>query len=314
MFYAHLNVIKRTRIPRSGGTTSAFGDVPIADLTRNDVEALRVARRADMQGVGCKSGECGINRMMARLRHVFVWAIDRGYIDSTPFKRGGVNVVKLDTSAEAARQRRLQPGEEERLLAVASPHLRSVIVALLVTGCRVGEVLGLRWADLRRDERGEAIQIVLAAARTKTAKPRNVPVGWRLRAELSMRKHAPDGSEHPETAFVFGNETGEQVKDVRRAWQSACEAAGIEDLHVHDLRREFASRLLESSADVHVVRDFLGHSNITTTSRYLASNSAKLARALDHLDPEPPSADSHTVRTPEPSAIVAERAQITVSH
>jgi hypothetical protein len=81
-------------------------------------------------------------------------------------------------------------------------------------------------------------------------------------------------------------------------------AAGITDLHFHDLRREFACRLLESNADLHDVRDFLGHANITTTSTYLRSTPVRLARALDRLDPEPSKAqqssdspDSHTIRT-----------------
>jgi integrase len=60
--------------------------------------------------------------------------------------------------------------------------------------------------------------------------------------------------------------------------------AGIRDLHFHDLRREFACRLLESSADLHDVRDFLGHANITTTSRYLRSAPVRLAQALERME------------------------------
>jgi site-specific recombinase XerC len=46
--------------------------------------------------------------------------------------------------------------------------------------------------------------------------------------------------------------------------RAAYHAAG---LHLHDLRREFASRLLEASANLHNVQLFLGHASITTTSR-----------------------------------------------
>ena len=60
--------------------------------------------------------------------------------------------------------------------------------------------------------------------------------------------------------------------------------AGIEDLHFHDLRREFACRLLESRAELHDVRDFIGHANITTTSRYLRSTTLRLERALALLE------------------------------
>ena len=57
-----------------------------------------------------------------------------------------------------------------------------------------------------------------------------------------------------------------------------------EDLHFHDLRREFACRLMESSADLHDVRDFLGHANITTTSRYVRSTPVRLAQALERME------------------------------
>jgi integrase len=56
------------------------------------------------------------------------------------------------------------------------------------------------------------------------------------------------------------------------------------NLHFHDLRRQFACTLIESRADLHDVRDFLGRANITTTGRYLASSPVRLARALARLE------------------------------
>ena len=70
-----------------------------------------------------------------------------------------------------------------------------------------------------------------------------------------------------------------------------CAGAGIRNLHFHDLRREFASRLRESGASDHDVRDFLGHANITTTSRYLKSTSLRLERALADME-------ASVIRTP----------------
>jgi integrase len=107
--------------------------------------------------------------------------------------------------------------------------------------------------------------IVLPAAKTKTNETRVIPVGPRLRAELAMRQHAPDGAEHASSAFVFGNECGEQIESIKMAWNGTCARAGITGLRFHDLRREFACRLLESGAEQHDVRDFLGHANITKT-------------------------------------------------
>src|SRR4029453_2369513 len=78
--------------------------------------------------------------------------------------------------------------------------------------------------------------------------------------------------------------TGQSISSVKTAWRTACEQAGIADLHFHDLRREFACRLLESRAELPDVRDFLGHANITTTSRYLRPTTLRLERALTLLE------------------------------
>jgi len=53
----------------------------------------------------------------------------------------------------------------------------------------------------------------------------------------------------------------------------------MSNLHFHDVRREFASRLLESSIDLQDVRDFIDHAVITTTSTYLTSTPVHLARS-----------------------------------
>jgi integrase len=258
--------------------------------TRTEARALRRKARAVRASLHCrpgaKAGEVGINRLLARLRHIFSWAIAEGYITDTPFKRGPVNVVRLESKAEGARTRRLEPGEEERLLAHAGPHLRGLIVAALSTGCRLGELLSLQWHQVRRDEKGVARWLVLTADKTKTNESRLIPVGPRLRAELEMRPRTdPAGEELPASAHVFGDELGEAIASIKTAWTATCRRAHISNLHFHDLRREFGSRLLESSADLHDVRDFLGHANITTTSRYLRSTPVRLERALAKLDP-----------------------------
>jgi integrase len=147
------------------------------------------------------------------------------------------------------------------LLKHAGPHLRAVITAAPTTGCRLGELLSLQWSRVRRDDKGEARWLVLPSTKTKTAVPRVIPIAPRLRAELEMRRHAVDGKEHPPNAFIFGDETGGEVKSIRRAWETAVLKAhghtpdwiaegklsrestailrGV-DLHFHDLRRQFA--------------------------------------------------------------------------
>ncbi len=110
---------------------------------------------------------------------------------------------------------------------------------------------------------------------TKTAVARTIPMSQRLRGELDMRRTDLTGQPFPSGAYVFGNEIGERVKSVRRAWTRTCARAGIDGLHLHDLRREFGSRLQEApGVSLHEVATWLGHCNISTTSRSLATTTA----------------------------------------
>lgn len=312
----HVEQLRTITISVGRGQACRFGEIPIADVTRAHVESIREARREAGQRAsiereqwlktaaervlrgepagrpsyrlpGVKGGEVGINRLLARLRHVFSWAIEHGHIEATPFKRGTQTVVRLTSHVERPRARRLDIGEEARLLAAAGPHLRALIVAALETGCRLGELLSLQLSQVEYVEQAKdraARWLMLPASKTKTGETRRVPVSTRLRAVIALRELAPDGKRHEPTAYLFGNEAGEQVKSIKTAWRATCRRAGIEGLHFHDLRREFGSRLLESGASEHIVRDFLGHADIGTTSRYLATTPVRLEAALRHME------------------------------
>src|SRR5262249_5778195 len=156
----------------------------------------------------------------------------------------------------------------------------AVIVCALETGMRRGEILGLTWANVEFDEKDKPRKLVLPSTLTKTGKSRAVPVSSRLSAVLEMRRTDPKGGNLPATAHVFRTETGDEVKSVKTAWALTCRRAGIEGLHLHDLRREFGSRLLEAGASLHQVRDFLGHGNVSMTSTYLSTSAEHLFDAM----------------------------------
>ncbi|MDQ3169398.1 MAG: site-specific integrase, partial [Acidobacteriota bacterium] len=144
-----------------------------------------------------------------------------------------------------------------------------------------------------------------------------------------------DGEPHGPQAYVFGNACGERVGSIKRAWEMTVLRANGQppayvkgkpgqltaecrdvlrrvNLHFHDLRRQFACTIHESGSGLHDVQAFLGHANVTTTSRYLASSPERLARALAGIDPEP---ESDAIRTPSahaPEALDASVENLTV--
>jgi len=111
----------------------------------------------------------------------------------------------------------------------------------------------------------------------KTGVDRVVPITSRLKAVLTMHRQDPEGDDLPPDAYVFGDEAGGPVKSIKTAWKLTCQRAAITDLHFHDLRRECGSRLLETSGgNVADVRDWLGHTTIATTNKYLSGTIARL--------------------------------------
>ena len=130
---------------------------------------------------------------------------------------------------------------------------------------RRGEMLALRFADIDRARRF----ITLRGVTTKSGKTRVVPIGTsRLMAVLEWLRLDAAGGYKTDDTPVFSNEVGEATKTVRRAWTlTILRAHGIApkwrkgtykdlaaesqqqlqtiDLHWHDLRHEYASRLVE---------------------------------------------------------------------
>jgi integrase len=191
-------------------------------------------------------------------------------VAATPFKVGTVAAVKL--AREEARTRRLQPGEDERLL-LAAGGLKDLIVAALETGCRLGELLSLQWLQVRGD-------LFLPAGKTKAKKPRRVPISTVLQRVLDSRRNDPAGEPLPADAFVFGDEIGRQRHSIKTAWKLTCKRAKIEGLHFHDLRREAGSRWMDANVPLATIQRWLGHHNISQTSTYLAASGGGDADAM----------------------------------
>src|SRR5262245_1869854 len=122
---------------------------------------------------------------------------------------------------------------------------------------------------------------------------------------LELRRHGPDGEPFGPDAYVFGNEVGERLKNYQKAWSTLrlraighrphwgpngrflpCrrEQLAKMNLHMHDLRREAGSRLLERGADLDTVQLFLDHANISTSSRYLKPSKLALHTTIQRID------------------------------
>jgi len=153
-----------------------------------------------------------------------------------------------------SRDRWLTPEEEQRLVRTAAPHLANLISFAVDTGGRLSELLGLEWGDVELTE--ERIRF----RDTKNGEDRTVRLcnrAQRLLFKLGVKKSGP--------VFTF---RGKVMKTVQTSFNSARAMAGLEDVHFHDLRHTFASRLVQGGVPLYDVMHLLGHKSLKMVQRY----------------------------------------------
>ncbi|MBV8991304.1 MAG: phage integrase family protein [Solirubrobacterales bacterium] len=149
-------------------------------------------------------------------------------------------------------------------------------------GLRRGELVAPRWRDLdflgckiivRRALSGET-----ELRSTKTGRAREVPLPDQAAAALDRLSRRGEFTGLDD--YVFANRFGRRLDPsaLRRRFERARDAAGLEPLRFHDLRHTYGSLLVAGGIDLPSVKAAMGHSRLSTTERYLhARPAAELA-------------------------------------
>ncbi len=180
------------------------------------------------------------------------------------------NPIELITRPkhEKARERRLEPDEEKKLiselgLSTRNPWIAPLVTFALETAMRRGELLDLRWEFVDLKKR------VARLIDTKNGESRNVPLSSRAIAVLEHLPRSIDDRVFPTTEDAL-----------KKAFSRTCERAGIEDFHFHDLRHEATSRLAEKLPNLIELASVTGHKDLRMLKRYYHPRAEDLARKL----------------------------------
>lgn len=163
------------------------------------------------------------------------------------------------------------------------------------TGLRRGQLVALRWGDVRWGERVLVVERAVSDGverSTKGRRVRYVPLGDQALAALDRLSQRLDFVRADD--YVFANEVGGRLdaSALRRRFIATREAAGVPSLRFQDLRHT-AGTLLSRVLDPVTVKDVLGHADLKTTERYL--HAVRASRTL----PRAPSRPSRrTLRDP----------------
>jgi integrase len=231
-----------------------FGGKKLSEIVYLDLETFRNHRKATETYASKPRSEARVNREMAVLKHMLNKAVEWGWLEVSPFKRGS----RLMFREKNDRLRFLTHEEADRLLTHCLPHLRPIVETALMTGMRKEELLSLKWEQIRNG------YIYLSSAMTKGGKSRQIPVNDRLEEVLrALRQETQLRS-----SYVFSDSQGKRWGNVRKSFESACRKAGLTDFRFHDLRHTFASWLVMAGADIRSVQELLGHASLAMTMRY----------------------------------------------
>jgi integrase len=204
-----------------------------------------------------------VNRVIALLKVVFATAERLGYVQSNPAKS-----LKLRRERNQG-SRMLMPEERAQFfgaLKTAPDKVRLLVCLLLLTGMRIGEVLGAKWAWVDEEAR------LLTLPTTKAGRPRAVPLSPQAMAVVQELK----GVRVNEYLFPGRDGVGHMARP-GRAYQQLVAEAGTPGLTPHAFRRTFATLALQSGeATVNDVSKLLGHGSVAVTQRYLVVQHERL--------------------------------------
>jgi integrase len=277
---------KRGQGTSAGRIMGALGDRPARDVTSTHVS--RFLRTLDGEGLTPRN----VNKHRQVLAAIFTFAcredtfgLPANPVDATDKRREQPPVAldyyeveeveALARACEQGKHRSSNTRDEGELEARRSENCQDAeaLRLLFYSGVRLGEALTLRWADVDLPDR------TLLIHRNLSAGVETLPKGRRHRfvplpmpavealARLAQRRDftAPDD-------YVLCNRLGRRLDPsaFRRRYKLGCQAAELRPVKLHGLRHA-AGSLVARTTDAVFTRDFLGHSKLTTTDRYVSA-------------------------------------------
>jgi integrase len=260
----------------------ALGTKRARDVTFSDIAKLH-------RGVGAAGTQVAANRVTSAVSSLYTWAGKAGEVprdvnparDVTRFRenartryladdeiaRLGETLALAETAGlpyvESASKHAPGPGQRHKI----SPHATGAIRLLLFTGCRLSEILSLRWGDVDFE------RALLTLRDSKTG----ARVVWLNAAALAVLE---DLSRVRLGDYVIAGDRQDQPRrDLNRPWRQIVKHAGLADVTLHTLRHTTATAGVGAGIGLPLVGAILGHKVARTTARYahIAADPARRA-------------------------------------
>jgi integrase len=254
-----------------------FGkDKLLMEISDDDVAKLVAWRRGQSPRTGTLLSPFTVNHTTTTLRKLFtrckLWGVR--FAHEPKWTR---HLLKVP----AERVRELSDDEADKLGAVMREDYAPFFAFARASGLRLNECL-LRWSEVDFSAR----QIVKLG---KGGKRVTVPITTEIRDLLW-----PLQGHHPDFVFTYVCERGEHGRirgqrypltrgGVQTYWQRLRRQSGVVGFRFHDLRHDFATKLLRETGNLRLVQKALGHASIKTTTRYAHVLDSEVAEAMERV-------------------------------
>jgi integrase len=246
----------------------------LARVSPKQIDAVKQCRVEDVE-------RTTVDKDLGVLKAFFNWCVDRGMAATNPVCK----VKFFNVSNE--RVRYLQDEEWERLQLAAlkveprSPYLVDKMVLARNTGLRRTNLFRAEW------EWVDWLNRVVRVPKTKNNRAYAVPLNdtaheimKRLYAARDVELASPHIFVHPRGT----RHAGKPVLDVKNAFATALEDAGIRNFKWHDFRHDYASRLVMAGVSLRAVAELLGHKGLRMVMRYAHLAPGYLSDEVRKLD------------------------------
>lgn len=204
-------------------------------------------------------------------------------------------LIKLKPLSLKGKQRPPRPilwDEQEKLLAALPQHLRDMALFSTNTGARDNVVCSLRWEWETRDPEFPNVSVFIVPKKYVKGQEKEAVIVCNSEAQKVIERCR---GRHKDFVFVYRRP---RTKNAHRkpampyrpiqtmnntAWQRARKVAGLGDLHVHDLRHTFATRLRAAGVPEATISDLLWHQKRSMTGHYADATVAELLAAVEKV-------------------------------
>jgi integrase len=251
-----------------------FKNRPIAEIDGHLVRELDFALAKEIVRRNKTRAKSTRNNVQIVLRSTLKFAVEEGSLGSMPtglpsLKQSERTVLEIPTDNEVG-----------RIFDMANQSQSRVLRLMAYAGLRPNEVRALRWRDVQlREAGGGFITVRLGKSygefHTPKTGQREIPIAPPLWRDLSLTEKRPaDG----QVALTTASEPWGQF-GISQSFERAMEAAGLSGWSVYCLRHYAITSWLRAGVPVHVVQRMAGHSNLSTTQRYVHFMKADLEMA-----------------------------------